>query len=216
MTQEHKDLRASWAREAINSGEIDWTRVVFSDEERFNVVGPDGRAYYWSDSRMEERYFSRHQGKGVGIMVWGAFCDRGTVSLCTIDGRMDSKTYTEVLETALFPAIKHIYKVEWPFQQDIASVHVPKYTTDYLSSKKATLLKWPAKSPDLNPIENLWGDLFIEVYKNFRQFNNVLELTEAVKEAWDKILKERCRTLIKSMPKRCLECSDRNGNKKHY
>ncbi len=60
MTQEHKDLRASWAREAITSAEIDWTRVVFYDEKRFNIDRPSGSAYYWSDFCIEELYFPKH------------------------------------------------------------------------------------------------------------------------------------------------------------
>ncbi len=45
MTPDHKDIRASWARETITSGEIDWTRVVFSEPKRFKISRPDGRSY---------------------------------------------------------------------------------------------------------------------------------------------------------------------------
>ncbi len=79
---------------------------------------------------MKERYFSKHQCGGVGIKASGAFCDLGKVILPTIEGRMDSKIYKELLGTALFPVTRHIYKGELVFQQDSASVHVSKYTTE--------------------------------------------------------------------------------------
>ena len=47
--------------------------MVFSDEKRFNLDGPDGFSTYWHDLRKEEVVLSRRQNGGGGIMVWGAF-----------------------------------------------------------------------------------------------------------------------------------------------
>ena len=45
-------------------------------------------------------------------MVWGAFCDRRVIALSVIDGRMDSKVYTAILNEALLPKIKQFYNGE--------------------------------------------------------------------------------------------------------
>ena len=128
---------------------------MFTDEKLSNTDRSDGRAYYWSDSCVEPRYFSKHQGGGPGVMFWGAVRNRSVIALSVIDGRIDSKVYTTVLDEALFPKIKQFYKRQWILQIDNAPIHTSKYATDYLSSKKATDLKWLARSPDLNQIENL-------------------------------------------------------------
>ena len=41
-------------------------------------------------------------------------------------------------------------------------------------------MKWPAKSPDLNIIENAWTWLVREVYQGHRQFDYVDDLREAI------------------------------------
>jgi hypothetical protein len=70
------------------------------------------------------------------------------------------------------------------------------------------VLPWTARSPDLNPIENLWSIRTRHVYANGRQFDNVRDLTAALYEAWDAIEMKVLTTLIESMPRRCKECSN--------
>uniref|UniRef100_A0A8R1EME0 HTH_Tnp_Tc3_1 domain-containing protein n=1 Tax=Caenorhabditis japonica TaxID=281687 RepID=A0A8R1EME0_CAEJA len=61
-------------------------------------------------------------------------------------------------------------------------------TRAFLASKKIKVLDWPACSPDLNPIERVWGFLTRSVYKNGKQYNSIFELKDAVKTEWSKIL----------------------------
>ncbi|GFX36657.1 l-Fucosyltransferase [Trichonephila clavipes] len=43
------------------------------------------------------------------------------------------------------------------FQQDYARPHTAKVSPDYLHT--VTTLSWPARSPDLSPIEPIWNHL---------------------------------------------------------
>ncbi len=38
------------------------------------------------------------------------------------------------------------------------------------------VLEWPARFPDVNPIENLWGVLAQNIYNNGRQFDIIDDL----------------------------------------
>lgn len=73
------------------------------------------------------------------------------------------------------------------FQQDNASIHTAGHTRQFLRERNIPLLDWPACSPDLNPIENLWGWLARRVYSNGKQFANVNDLKSAIRVAWGQI-----------------------------
>lgn len=77
--------------------------MIFSDEKKFNLDGPDGYAYYWRDLRKEPQYFSRRNFGGGSLMIWGAFSSLGTLELAFPSCRMDSQEYQTVLENHLRP-----------------------------------------------------------------------------------------------------------------
>uniref|UniRef100_A0A915CR11 Transposase Tc1-like domain-containing protein n=1 Tax=Ditylenchus dipsaci TaxID=166011 RepID=A0A915CR11_9BILA len=58
-------LHMSWTHE--------WESVIFSDEKKFNLDGPDGFSYYWRDLRKEPRFFSKRNFGGGSVMVWLGF-----------------------------------------------------------------------------------------------------------------------------------------------
>jgi hypothetical protein len=60
---------------------------------------------------------------------------------------------------------------------------------------------WPAQSPDLNPIEHLWGHLKRRLAEYEVEPKGILELWERVQEEWEKIPAEVCQNLIESMPR---------------
>ncbi len=46
--------------------------MVWSDEKRFNLDGPNGFRYYWDDLRKEPQMFSKRSQGGGSVMVWAA------------------------------------------------------------------------------------------------------------------------------------------------
>ena len=54
---------------------------------------------------------------------------------------------------------------EWIFQRNNAAIYNASVTKKYLHEKKKRLLDHLVSSPDLNPIENLWGWIVAKVYK---------------------------------------------------
>ncbi len=86
------------------------------------------------------------------------------------------------------------------FQQDLAPAHTAKGTKSWFNDHGVTVLDWPANSPDLNPVENLWGI----VKRKMRDTgpNNADDLKVAFKATWTSITPEQCHRLIAFMLRR--------------
>ena len=80
-------------------------------------------------------------------------------------------------------------------------------------------MPWPSLTPDLNPIENLWGLLTRKVYINGRQFRTKEELNHFetfILKSLDEIMETECQTLIESMQNRIFQVIILKGAKSKY
>ncbi len=108
--------------------------------------------------------------------------------------------YQEILEHFILPSADKLYgDADFIFQQDLAPVHTAKGTKSWFNDHGVTVLDWPANSPDLNPIENLWG--IVKRKMRDTRPNNADELKATVKETWASIPNQQCHKLITSMPR---------------
>ncbi len=72
-------------------------------------------------------------------------------------------------------------------------------------------MPWPAKSPDLNPIEKVWGVLARKVYANGRQFDNKVQLKAQIIESWKELSQDYLSNLVEGLPTRMAQVILRRG-----
>ena len=74
----------------------------------------------------------------------------------------------------------------------------------------------PALSPDLNPIENLWGIVARQVYGQGKQYDSKVSLIGAIMKLWSEIDDQTVKSLIGSMKHRCIEVIAAKRGKTKY
>ncbi|CDF40241.1 unnamed protein product [Chondrus crispus] len=151
-------------------------------------------------------------------MMWGAISMYGVPPLIFMDGRQDFTKYCEVLRDGLLPLAAEVFGEgqNWSFQQDNAPIHTSHLTKQCLAERSITTLPWPAKSPDINIIENVWGVMARTVYARGKQFDNIEDLKVAIEEAWATVGSDPLLRLHKSLPRRMNAVMDARGDATKY
>ena len=174
LTATHKKQRLSFAKEYQHWTPSDWATVTFSDESKFNLFHSDDRIYVRrkiGEEFREDCIQPTQQSGGGSVHVWGCFCQTEIGPLVRLTSTVNSTSYQNVLEDHLIPYIAGRALI---FQQDNTPAHTARSTTRFLEECSVV-----PKSPDLNPIENLWDTLKAQVRQDTAASRNKL---------WGKIL----------------------------
>lgn len=176
-----------------------WKNIIFSDECRIMKYSAIRRYVRRPiGSRFKSRYILKYvRQTKLNIMVWGAIKGDGSRIIVRCPNRLNSSEYQNVLDQGLY----QVYSPENIFMQDNATCHKSISTIQYLDRNNICMLSdWPARSPDLNIIENLWSLLKKNVGQ--RQSNSPDEFWKIIQEEWYKIPDNYIYSLYSSMSRR--------------
>jgi hypothetical protein len=123
-----------------------------------------------------------------------------------LDDGQDVVPYLDILKEDLWASIheKGFDPQQLIFQQDNDPKHTSRLVQDWLAEQPFTTMTWPAQSPDLNPIENLWALLKQKLFHFDTVPTGMNELWERAHQTWyNDIGADMVRRYIESMPDRC-------------
>jgi transposase len=209
-------LRLSFAHGFLHFTDAEWDTVIFSDEVHFClghhgqvwVQRPPGTAY-------EPQYCKPPDEPAATVTVWGCFCSKGIGAGRIFLGELNKQLYRDILEHNLKPTYERFFPHGlWRFLQDNASPHYNSDVNTWMHNHGIHVIEFPPRSPDLNPIENLWHLLKYRV--EHRNPRTAEELERVVGEQYDAITAEECATLARSMHNRLLQCIAFQGHKTKY
>ncbi|GFT91323.1 transposable element Tcb1 transposase [Trichonephila clavipes] len=181
----------------------EWNEVVFTDESRICLQHHDGRIRVWrhrGERMLNSCVMHSHTGPAPVIMLWGGIRYHSRTPLVRIAGTLNSQRYiSEVLE----PQLSFLTFRAWPqpYFNRIMRDHTRHALSKGSFNQQIELLPWPARCPDLSPIENMWSMVAQRLTQITPPAATPDQLWQRVKAAWSAVPQENIQSLFESMPR---------------
>ena len=131
-------------------------------------------------------------------MVWGGICGQQRTDLIVIDGNLTAHCYIDqILRPILLPFLQHQPRLL--FHQDNARPHTARVVQQFFAANNVNVLSWPARSPDLSPIEHLWDHLGQRIERRPNPPMNRDQLVQTLSQEWRAIPDAVIRRLTNSV-----------------
>ena len=169
---------------------MEWCQTQLANSEQFhNVIFTDECSVQLEQhsklcfrKKLQPRALKQRPKHPVKVHIWGGISCQGATKIVIFTGIMNAIWYGQILSTSLLPFIRKCYPEGHCLQQH----------------------KTPPESPDLNPIENVWGSLKQFLRTQYKP-KNLEHLKTGTQQFWATLTPAICRSYInhlhKVMPK---------------
>jgi hypothetical protein len=220
LTERMMLQRLEFANQYQHWGVEDWKRVMFSDESHFELqfgTKVDRCRRPKGSDRFSTKFTRKTVKHPPKVMAWACFSwnGRGGLEFLKKGEMMNGVRYRQLLEEKL-EFFMHQHQTTH-FLQDGAPCHKARIVTNWFNERPhIQLIKWPGNSPDLNPIENVWAWMKVQLRESTA--TNMKDWTRHITELWTIKMSDidYLRRLVESMPRRLQEVIQRNGAATKY
>lgn len=208
-----KRRRLLWAKAHLKWTVAKWKTVLWSDESKFEVLyGNQGRRVIRTKEEKDDpSCYQRSVQKPASLMVWGCISACGMGSLHIWKDTINAERYIQVLEQHMLPSRRRLFQGRpCIFQHDNAKPHTASITASWLRRRRVRVLNWPACSPDLSPIENIWRIIKRKIRQ--KRPKTVEQLESYIRQEWVNIPLPKLEQLVSSVPRRLQTVVKRKGD----
>ena len=191
-----------------------WDYVIFTDETGYWINDHTGKGWFKSN----QDFIPGEIESREKINIWGGVSMRGKVAIGVYRENLNQDVYLEILRRSLIPRARQLYPYGFFLQYDNLKVHTAGRVLQYLDSlwpqTIQDVLPWPNRSPDLNPLENVWAVLKRNIRK--RQAQSLNELERIILEEWEALDEEYVQSVCETITLRLYECFEAGGHRLDY
>ena len=185
-----------WCRQMLAEKET-FDNVIFTDESSVQLDHHGRLCFRKVGQQRKLKPKPKHPPK---VHVWAGISKRGATPIVIFTGILTSTRYCDILQDGLLPFVAKVFPDGHRFQQDNDPKHASNYTKAYLEEHSVNWWKTSAESPDLNPIENVWGSMKYFLRHQYKP-TNTESLQEGIKKFWESMTPEVCRRYINHLHK---------------
>lgn len=203
LTEQHINNRISYCRSVLQNG---LQPVIFTDES--TVVLDLSKKGIWRKRGFHPpSSFFTQDHHPIQVMVWGAIGPKGfRTNLIKCPDSLTAYNYCKLLaDNHVFFQCSRLGHYIW--QQDGAPSH--RAVADLIKNHVPDMIIWPAYSPDLSPIEQVWA--YLKQKLRGISFNTADELFERLQIEWQNIPNSMIHNFWESYYARAKVCNDLNG-----
>jgi len=210
LTAAHKLARLRFARRRWTMQ--DWKRTVFCDESGIRLYLDTPGAWVRDGEEPDPKDTKKYQ---PSIKVWAAVSWNGKTNLIKVEKNMRADNYIDLLRTELLPWANAAHPAGWKLLHDGDGSHTAAKTRKWIKDEKMDVIDpWPAHSPDLNIIENVWG--MLKERLGYLDIRSIDELWRSAQSVWNQIGLQEVRNCVESMPRRLRAVVEAQGGHTKY